>query len=735
MIIVNKNSYRVLILFIILFLFVFSLQFASAANITINSTSADGIKKGLDDSSIDNIILNPGTYTGVNNTGLTINKNITIQGNGSPGTVVIDAELSGRRIFTITGGVNVIFENITFTRGDNGAIWHSDYNLDTTMTFKNCTFTNNTSIRYASSYGACIHFLYGAKLTVMDCNFTDNIGGFGGFGGAAIYSSAQDFSVIDSNFINNNGTNTAGAIFSTSYNLTIRNSTFINNTAEYSGGAIYVQFGNKCVIENSNFINNTAKYHGGAIYFQDHSNCTIINSNFTNNAVGNDYNGGAIYCWRDQLTVIGSTFTNNSGKSGGAIYSHNLIYSIEYFDFSAEIIISLNVINSSFINNIATANGGAIYGALINASDREVISSLIFYNSVIVESNFTNNKAINGSAIYTGQGLNYTISNSTFKDNIAIDTGTIYNRGSMNVSGNIMAGNLAKLAHMIYNNGFMGVLNLTFINNSTINVFGMTTYTVYANLTDDCGNTVTGQIVTFIINGYIMATRTVIEGYASYDCLINFEGIVPVTGGYSGHGNFLIEIFNGQLKNSIDTNTTIIVPDTVKIPASADEGDSFNITGVLADADGGFLANTNIDIIIANETFSVFTDDFGIWRLLYTPKHLGTITVSVKYAGDNKYSSCENSTRFTVTKDDIDILNEDTKIHNLKNSSGMKINGDNPYVNDFIAENSKVSDYEKVNISKTSVASAAMKNTGMPLIVIILVVLLSNLRLIIYRKK
>ncbi|RBQ24365.1 hypothetical protein ALNOE001_02930 [Candidatus Methanobinarius endosymbioticus] len=42
-------------------------------------------------------------------------------------------------------------------------------------------------------------------------------------------------------------------------------------------------------------------------------------------------------------------------------------------------------------------------------------------------------------------------------------------RGSMIVSRNIMNGNTAALGgNMIFNNGQMGVLNLTYINNSTI---------------------------------------------------------------------------------------------------------------------------------------------------------------------------------------------------------------------------------------------------------------------------
>lgn len=55
-----------------------------------------------------------------------------------------------------------------------------------------------------------------------------------------------------------------------------------------------------------------------------------------------------------------------------------------------------------------------------------------------------------------------------------------------------MVDNSATSGYMIYNLSNIGVLNLTYINNSTKNVTNGTHVILNATLTDDRGNTVTG---------------------------------------------------------------------------------------------------------------------------------------------------------------------------------------------------------------------------------------------------
>ena len=56
-----------------------------------------------------------GQYTGTNNTNITINKNITIQGQSETGTIINGTGINW--IFSIPSGITVTFNNLTLTKG------------------------------------------------------------------------------------------------------------------------------------------------------------------------------------------------------------------------------------------------------------------------------------------------------------------------------------------------------------------------------------------------------------------------------------------------------------------------------------------------------------------------------------------------------------------------------------------------------------------------------------------
>ncbi|RBQ22290.1 hypothetical protein ALNOE001_20200 [Candidatus Methanobinarius endosymbioticus] len=63
---------------------------------------------------------------------------------------------------------------------------------------------------------------------------------------------------------------------------------------------------------------------------------------------------------------------------------------------------------------------------------------------------------------------------------------------------------------MIYNNGRMGVLNLTFLDNMTHYVGG-SSIVFYAFLTDDMGNTVSGDTISFMLTVLLLVKMFLIE--------------------------------------------------------------------------------------------------------------------------------------------------------------------------------------------------------------------------------
>ena len=166
-------------------------------------------------------------------------------------------------------GNNGTVTNCNFT--DNSAKNGGAVHIVGTGTVTNCNFVNNTG-----DDGGAIRLDSG---TVEDCNFTNNFNVLdsGVYYGGAIYF-YKNGTVINCDFVNNSAPLGGAVCFKGKGTVTSCN--FTDNSASYSGGAIRFDVGG-CVI-NCNFINNNAiKYDGGAVYFTD--NGTVENCNFTGN--------------------------------------------------------------------------------------------------------------------------------------------------------------------------------------------------------------------------------------------------------------------------------------------------------------------------------------------------------------------------------------------------------------------------------------------------------------------
>ena len=208
--------------------------------LSINDTSKGGISGIIANASGgDVILLDSGNYTGTNNTGITINKSITLKGNGPTDTVIIDGK-SLTRIFEVENNLRVTFTNITFINADatdnGGAI--SNPNNNTRIKFINCTFTNNkiTNTTATDGFGGAIYNT--GVVNLVSCNFTDiSAAGSGG----AIYNDGLVMGLVDCVFTNISVAVSGGIIFgdglvmglvnSNFNNITVNNSTATNSTA------------------------------------------------------------------------------------------------------------------------------------------------------------------------------------------------------------------------------------------------------------------------------------------------------------------------------------------------------------------------------------------------------------------------------------------------------------------------------------------------------------------------
>ncbi|PKL71881.1 MAG: hypothetical protein CVV29_08310, partial [Methanobacteriales archaeon HGW-Methanobacteriales-2] len=281
----------------------------STAKLTIQNATGTVNPNGI-------ITIADGVYSGTGNTNITINRNMTIQGQSQTGTIINGTGTNW--IFNITAGVNVTLQSLTITNATAGTF--GAINNNGNLTVENCTFTHNKE----------------TSNLVMS------------YGGGAIRNSAEYGTII--------------------FNLT--NCTFEYNHAARSGAAVlnYCDVAGNYVIStvtNCTFNNNTADIHAtfynaalGGDIISEIANCT-----FTNNTVGIG-GGGAVANFASyssvKSTITDCNFINNHADLGGAIYS----YANANVNF-----ITCNVTNCNFINNTAS-QGGAIattrYSGILN---------------------------------------------------------------------------------------------------------------------------------------------------------------------------------------------------------------------------------------------------------------------------------------------------------------------------------------------------------------------------------
>lgn len=141
----------------------------------------------------------------------------------------------------------------------------------------------------------------------------------------------------------------------------MRNLTLVDGFHDkYNGSALRVMGANvKITVKNSEFKDNVAGI-GGAIWARKNADVTILDSKFSGNrsTVYDHTSAGAIVVFtKSKLTIKGSEFTNNSGRSGGAVTA---------------IFTELTIEDSSFTGNQSKWWGGAVHvdGASVPAQER-----------------------------------------------------------------------------------------------------------------------------------------------------------------------------------------------------------------------------------------------------------------------------------------------------------------------------------------------------------------------------
>ena len=303
----------------------------------------------------DTIWIASGEYTGKDNIGLTIAKNLNFIKNGD-GEAIFDAENSGN-IWTVNS-TSINITGLTFKNGNstNGSAIYISHEVKSNI---NATFINNT----ASNRGGAIYIVSGGISGTLNGVFINNTAS--DWGGAIYIDSGGISGNVNGTFINNKGSS-GSAIFiagDISGNL---NGTFINNEAK-GHGAVYIYNGDASGNVNGTFINNVAN-QGGAIAVGDAGKISgNVNGIFINNT--GYYSGGAISIDNTERYPTGKIdgiFINNKAEEGGAIYIE-----FTYDDPNVSL-------GGTFINNNASRGGAIFINQLVNAI---TIQDSIFLNN------------------------------------------------------------------------------------------------------------------------------------------------------------------------------------------------------------------------------------------------------------------------------------------------------------------------------------------------------------------
>jgi len=419
MIIKQSTTSKTLIsLLLISFALILSTSTVSATNeiyvnTTGNDTSGTGtlenpyltIQKGIDNLEPNGTLkIANGEYCGINNTNITIDKNMTIIGQSQIDTIINGSNTNW--VFKILPELNVVISNLTlangFSNNNGGAIQnYCEISGDISgfkacvLTMDNCTFTGNT----ASKDGGVISNQCTINITDMNvdgfdfdacvinmnnCTFTSNTAA--GNGGA----------ISNQCTINITGDNEDSFDFAASV-LNVNDCTFTGNLADGDGGAISnnaiinvtglnsdsLNFG-ACVLNmnHNTFTENNAGVNGGVIS----NNCTV---NVTGDNIGSLNFGASVLNVNDcNLTI------NIAGVNGGAVFNHGTV-NVDSVIFDGESFGAcvLNVNRSNLTNNAAEKDGGAIW----NSATSNVHCNRIVFNT-----------ALHGSAIYTNNTVDAT---------------------------------------------------------------------------------------------------------------------------------------------------------------------------------------------------------------------------------------------------------------------------------------------------------------------------------------
>lgn len=398
--------------------------------------------------------------------------------------------------------------------------------------------------------------------------------------------------IVDGFIIRNGATKTAtadpdltkrGGGLVAAAKLTIRNCTFTQNTAVSGGGMAALDAASAgLIVDNCIFDGNTATSQTAGLYLRTSNNATIKNCTFRNNittrgslypqsckgivvdsclfennkTIAGQFTSG-LFTWQSTFVLKNSTFRGNTGSTAAAMYNDG-----------REGGNSFVIDNCLFENNIADGYGGAIYNWQTNFT--------------IKNSTFRNNNASNAAGIYSDGRENissFVIDSCLFEKNTALDYGgtAVYNfKTNCEIKNSQFSGNVAPSSGAsMYNGDSKVTVSKCLFENEKAN-FGA----VMANFGSTSDVILDGN--TFNLNQATTSGGALINGF-----------IAKVTVKNSTFSTNLAR-FGGAIFNQNDSTRLIIENCTFNENNADDIGGAINVSsGIRADITNSvFFANS-----------------------------------------------------------------------------------------------------------------------------------------------
>ena len=584
-----------------------------------NKTAFKTLNEAIGASSNDDIIMiASGQYTGENNIGVTIYKNLNFIKYGD-GEAIFDARGLGR-IWTVSAS-SINITGLTFKNGkaNNGGAIYFKNDIFNSNIYAN--FINNIATRSDGGANVFQRGISGSNISGVYVNNTAVT-----FGGANLFEDAIFGSNISGSYINNKATRKDGGAnyFENIVSGSNVFGVYANNTAAGSGGANFFGF----TVSGSNvfgvYANNTAAGSGGANYFGFSVSDSNVDGIYINNAASN-----ATICFEDSLdidsdanmnaNIINAIFLNN--KCGYEIYlstEGSVVVKDSWFGNNAS-----NYMNKPNINDNVKIDNWLFLNATADYSSFLIMdSSNITFKLYSTDGRYVDNSKLPVVNL-TLTAINGDVDKTTTLDKIVKYMATEYGKGSVT----------AKIENASYTICFDNILRNVDLSVSAQNI----TYLENEILTLTYNNTATGKInITLKSKNYNKIIKADINQTITIADLP--AGKYGVTIRYSGDNVFSNAVSYANF--AVEKITTEIILDKETIDLFVD--DEYNITYILKPdyALGNISFSCNDSNIVSVDSVSgdIIT------------KAEGSATITVSFSGSENYTASDATITVNVKK-------------------------------------------------------------------------------------